>query len=666
MIIDSIHVKNFRCVREALLDCRPLTAILGRNGAGKSTFLYALGVFYDLAAPIIKEDFFGHDSELTIEIRVTYTDLRDDEKREFAAYVAEDTLTVTKRIRMAEKGAVQQYFGTAFQIPEFAEIRGIPGKQDQKNAWNSFVDAGKLPELTTKVKRADEIPALMESYETTHPELRKPCERTEQFFGPANIGGGKLDKYTKYVLIPAVREASEEVSGRKGAASQLLDLIVLRKVNARKDVQELKADIERRVKAVYSTENLRELPELGKEISKTLQQYAPASELRLAWGEHTLPDIPLPEPVPTLVEDTFEGKIDRKGHGLQRALIMTLLQHLAMTTAKESFEVNAPVAEGVGQPAQQEISSSGPDFILGIEEPELYLHPSRCRYLSQVLSDLAKMPAAPSVSRNQVVYTTHSPHFVDLGRFDSVRVVTKTYAKDAPPCSRVAHFSVAKAAARLAEVCQADPSLFTEDSFRVRTTPIMNAIVNEGFFSEVVVVVEGASDMAVLYKLQQLMGQDWLGKGIVVVPSGGKQSIDRPTIIFRGLGIPTFFVFDGDARDLGKQKQSQTVDSNHRLLRLAGVASVDFPATQVKADWAVWHDNMEGVIKAAIGEEEFVSVRQLVATEYGFEDEPARVCKNMEGAARFVEVVYEKGLHVPELEQVVTNVSSLLPSATGT
>jgi hypothetical protein len=42
-------------------------------------------------------------------------------------------------------------------------------------------------------------------------------EREEQFFGPRNIGGGKLDKFTKYVLVPAVREASDEASGKKGA-----------------------------------------------------------------------------------------------------------------------------------------------------------------------------------------------------------------------------------------------------------------------------------------------------------------------------------------------------------------------------------------------------------------------------------------------------------------
>lgn len=79
MIIKSVEVKNFRSIRETCLDCDNLTAIIGRNGAGKSSFLDAIDTFYDIAAPITEEDFFNRDIGSTIEIRVTYSNLRDDE-----------------------------------------------------------------------------------------------------------------------------------------------------------------------------------------------------------------------------------------------------------------------------------------------------------------------------------------------------------------------------------------------------------------------------------------------------------------------------------------------------------------------------------------------------------------------------------------------------------
>ncbi|GAH14896.1 unnamed protein product, partial [marine sediment metagenome] len=157
----------------------------------------------------------------------------------------------------------QRYYAAALQIPQFAEIRAKTGKRDRINAWNELVDKGELTDLGGNVRSADEVDRLMHEYETNHPELMEPIEREEQFFGPRNIGGGKLDKFTKYVLVPAVREASDEVTGKKGAIYQILDMIVLRKINARKDIQEFKSEFEERVKKLYSSENLTELPELG-------------------------------------------------------------------------------------------------------------------------------------------------------------------------------------------------------------------------------------------------------------------------------------------------------------------------------------------------------------------------------------------------------------------
>lgn len=47
MLISAVHVKNFRSILEESLPCDRLTALVGRNGSGKSTFLAALEFFYD-------------------------------------------------------------------------------------------------------------------------------------------------------------------------------------------------------------------------------------------------------------------------------------------------------------------------------------------------------------------------------------------------------------------------------------------------------------------------------------------------------------------------------------------------------------------------------------------------------------------------------------------
>jgi len=658
MNIKNVFVKNFRSIREASLDCDRLTVILGRNGAGKSSFLYAIDTFYDVAAQITEEDFFDRDMDSVIEIRVTYGDLRGEEKEEFKPYIHDDKLIVTKRIKSEEGRIAQRYFAAALQISEFVEIRAISGKRERVSAWNELVEKCTLAGLGGKVKSADDVERLMAEYEQKHSELMKPIEKEEQFFGPRNIGGGKLDKFTKYVLIPAVREALDEVGGKKGAIYQLLDMIVLRKVNARDDIQKFKAEFEEKVKKLYSSENLKELPELGDSISQTLEKFAPGSKLNLGWGEVKLPAISFPATRATLIEDKFEGDISRKGHGLQRSLILTLLQHLATITPEEEPTEEPTKESEAAKETRSERTMLCPDLILAIEEPELYLHPSRCRYLAEVLLQLAE--EAGQENKNQIMYASHSPYFVDLYRFDQVRMVRKVSSPDSEILhSVVTRFSLEQAAAEMAKVCSADASCFTRDSFRARAMSVMSTIVNEGFFADVVVVVEGPSDVGVLWKLQEIMKKNWPKLGIAVVPAGGKNNIDRPIVIFRGFSIPVYFIFDADSNLIGKgQKETDTKNRNHRYLRLAGASISDFPDTSVNETWAVFKNNLETVFKETLGEVEFRTIQNEIATELGYDD-PERVSKNIEGAACLIERIYEKKKKIPILEQIIEKITEL-------
>jgi predicted ATP-dependent endonuclease of OLD family len=164
MFIKSIEVKNFRSIKEQQLECEKLTALVGRNGSGKSSFLYAIEVFSDIAAPISLEDFFERITDSPIEIWVTFGDLSEDEKKEFRAYIKDDKLTVTKRISHEDDRIVQRYYAAVLQIPEFAKIRVVAGRRDCINAWNELVSSGTLPDLKSRAKSADEIDRLMSEY----------------------------------------------------------------------------------------------------------------------------------------------------------------------------------------------------------------------------------------------------------------------------------------------------------------------------------------------------------------------------------------------------------------------------------------------------------------------------------------------------------------------
>ena len=80
MIIETIHIKNFRSILEETLHCENLTALVGANGAGKSSFLYALNLFYKSSLTVKEEDYYNENTSTEIVIAVTFKNLTDEAK----------------------------------------------------------------------------------------------------------------------------------------------------------------------------------------------------------------------------------------------------------------------------------------------------------------------------------------------------------------------------------------------------------------------------------------------------------------------------------------------------------------------------------------------------------------------------------------------------------
>jgi len=85
MIIKSISVKNFRSILDEKLDLEELTALVGANGSGKSTFLRALELFYSTSPKFDIEDFYNSETNAEASIAVTYKDLSGAAKEKFKA-----------------------------------------------------------------------------------------------------------------------------------------------------------------------------------------------------------------------------------------------------------------------------------------------------------------------------------------------------------------------------------------------------------------------------------------------------------------------------------------------------------------------------------------------------------------------------------------------------
>ena len=253
-----------------------------------------------------------------------------------------------------------------------------------------------------------------------------------------------------------------------------------------------------------------------------------------------------------------------------------------------------------------------PNLVLAIEEPELYQHPSRQRHFASVLLDLA-MGAIPGVAQStQVIYATHSPLFVGLDRFDQIRVLRKVPRDDTKP--RIAKLRKADMEAVARELWLASDKQdekYTADTLRPRLYSLMTPWMGEGFFADVVVLVEGEDDRAAILGYAKSKNYNLDSLGITVIPCSGKNNLDRPFAIFKQLGISVYVVWDGD---YGKNNAKQT---NRKLLRLLDEPEEDWPSF-VGDSGACFKVKLEDTLRDEIGREDFGTWLSEAQQQLGF------------------------------------------------
>jgi hypothetical protein len=614
MILKRVSVKNFRAVREAEVELGAHTAILGGNGAGKSTILRAIEKFYASNSAVELDDFFGRRSDEPIEIGLTFTGFSDDELERFGERVQNDEMTV---VRVFEAGAGRtngRYFGSTPQHPAFAEVRAAAGAADKRRVFNEFRQAQPAYGFQT-VARADDIEPQLTAWELAHPQDCVLMRDDGQFFGFSNVGRGSLQKSTSFVFIPAVRDASADALDSRGAViARLMELVVRSAVQRRADVRSFQTRMSDEYRALVDPDRLPELGALAGTLTTTLQDFYAEAGVALRWRTPDELSVPLPTADVMLDEDGFEGPVDRKGHGLQRAFIVTLLQHLARASAAEAAA--EPLPEG--EPAVDVEAPPAPPYvlpglILAIEEPELYQHPTKQRHFAKVLARLTDGSLPGVATRTQVMFASHSSLFVSLDRFDEVRLARRhSPGGGADKECRITHSTLGAVAARLEQAFQREAGSFSADVLKGKLH-VIGPELAEGFFAELVVLVEGASDRAALIAAAALDGIDFEAVGVAVLPADGKSNIDRPAAIFLELEVPVYAIWDCDAGSA----QAENTACNHALQRLLGAAVVYDAETRITDQFASFEVKLEDTLRAELTPEIFDRHLDAVREEFG-------------------------------------------------
>jgi hypothetical protein len=160
--------------------------------------------------------------------------------------------------------------------------------------------------------------------------------------------------------------------------------------------------------------------------------------------------------------------------------------------------------------------------VLLIEEPELYLRPQAQRYLYRLLRDFSQ--------QNQVIYSTHSPAFLNVARLDEL-VFVERLPSEGTHALRPAPMSA-------------------DEDFRVMTE--FDAARSELFLARAAVLVEGQTEKLVLPFVFSALGYDPDREAISIVECGGKPNIPFFSRICRATGIPFVVVHDSDRRSSGR------------------------------------------------------------------------------------------------------------------
>jgi hypothetical protein len=662
VVIESVHVTNFRSIKDEVLQCDDLTVLVGANGTGKSSFLRAIELFYSAAPRVVEEDFYNRDTSHEVTIALTFRDLPQAAQQQFKDYLQNDRLTVEAVVGWNDAKPSVRLHGSSLQSSDFQACRQAGNASEKKMAYNEIRSKSEYSTLRPWKNQGDAETALKE-WESANPAKCARMRDDGQFFGFKEVGQGYLGRFTKFLFVPAVRDASNESADAKGTVlTALMDLVVRSVLAAKQSVVNLRDATQQQYAQILDPSKLTELQGLKSDLNSTLRGFVPNAAVDLKWLPLAEVDIPLPKADVKLIEDDFPTEVSHAGHGLQRAFIMTMLQQLVK--AQAATAATGPNAEVTSSTAVSQI----PNLILAIEEPELYQHPNRQRHFARILSQLASGSTPGVADRTQVIYGTHSPLLILIDRVANLRLLRKVpVGKTLPRATKVYQTDLDGVADVLWKADGQPAERYTGDALLPRLRAIMTPWLAEGFFADIVVLVEGEDDRAAIAGVAQASSHDLERDGIAVIPCAGKKNLSRPSAIFTELQIPVYMVWDGD----GERGESAGVcpqcgrrldrkpdpKDNHSLLRLVGRNPEDWPC-YCEGKFACFKRDLNATLRDEIGCDLFDELLQRCQEKYGF-SERTHALKNPALIAEVIQEARKKGKSSSTLESIVTKVLTL-------
>lgn len=516
--IRGLSVRNFRSIRELSLECGELVTLVGPNNHGKSNILAALEFALSTASKPSLDDFFAHreagDDALWVE--VSFCDLTEQEQITFKRYVLSSGTVRIRKTASISDGVVKVGYNGWIEEPNEAWLKSEnAGSYTRRDAVNATPLAD-LVSSSGRLGKADLESAQAAYIESHRDEIEfETVLESGPLLGQKNVGGGVLPEI---FLIPAVRDLTEEIKVKSNTTfGRLLNRAVRDMAERDERFIEARAQLENVVETLNQrAEGTTESNELAA-LEASIEQ-----ELK-AWGvkvdiEVTPPELEKIFELGTDVQlfDGVRTSADRKGHGLQRAMIFALIRSWAAALRREW---------DLQDEAELRARSKSNSVIFAMEEPELFLHPHAQRRLSSSLRGIAGTP------EHQVFLCTHSTHFVELDHYKEIAIISKSDP------------------AIGSTVRQCTDELFEGEDIAARKRRFqmaqwINPYRGEMFFARRAVFVEGETERVALPFLARAL--DLYDPEVSIIDCGSKHNLPLYIAIANAFQIPFVVVHDED------------------------------------------------------------------------------------------------------------------------
>jgi putative ATP-dependent endonuclease of the OLD family len=552
MRLTELSIKNYRSIKEINnFKMTSVQSVLGENNSGKSNILSAIEVFLSAGSGGIKvEDFNDKTQKITVKTKFKVT--APHLKKTWRPYLLNDELILEKHIWVeidskTEKESVKNEFHGYQAEPRdwFLSERKIKEKKGDRPKWREIVEENQLPEYFLENGNCNATifkKALSKYLSENEIEYDQPDLSSTQALG---LSSNVVASLPKFYLLKAITDYSDEIDKRSSNTTfrklmaDLSDRILkldpeYQKIEkALSTIDELLND-----KKTQSTAAEHRLPSIGvieDKIKQLLARLMPSVEkVSLKVFTEDVKAI-FSKGVELTIDDGIETDVLLKGHGLQRCIVFSLIQTLILNERNELINDDPTKIE------------DNP-ILLAIEEPELYIHPQLGKLFYDVLNEFGK--------NQQVIYTTHSPRFIDVYENENIALVSKSKINGT-------------------KIKNCDTTAFDglTDRKIFQGLTQLNTDVNELFFAKNVIVAEGPEDKVAITETLKKLNKIKVRSeelDITIVVANGKGNIPFFVRVLNAFGINYVVLHDSDIRPgMSTEAENYTKKANGKIFEVS-------------------------------------------------------------------------------------------------